>query len=52
MYLCWCAWATTYHVEIRANLWESVLAFYHLGFWVQTIGLLLRAFVHFICKDL
>lgn len=33
MHLCWRAWATTRHVEVGENLWESVLAFYHLGFW-------------------
>lgn len=48
MHLCWRAWATTRHVEVGENLWESVLTFYHLGFWGQTLGLLVRAFIHFI----
>lgn len=48
MHLCWRAWATPRHVEVGENLWESVLAFYHLGFWGQTLGLLVRAFIHFI----
>lgn len=39
MHLCWRAWATTRHVEVGENLWESVLAFYHLGFWGQTLYL-------------
>lgn len=39
MHLCWRAWATTRHVEVGENLWESVLTFYHLGFWGQTLYL-------------